>query len=468
MVQIQKEKLSKRQQAQRLVRIAGVLLATLCVAKVHYEYGHGEVVGGHLDEIHMVRRASEASSHEQHPLLLSYEKPTRQFQRNKFTLDKFVVNGVNLAAYGFEDTTKASSSILSEKYQLFDNFHVGDRVTGKEDWIDMLHYHRDLPHSSLIFYMDKVSQKRYMKAMGYPMPEAKVLHYKHELGIPMQEEAEERAAEEMVVSRILPKDSSYVVKPTHKSSSSGVWLVRYDEETREQKMGYSGKPTDQDFDGKQIAQRVVQDLHVTAADFESLALKHAKPGFVVEERYSAFDSDTKAAYEFKTFTIWGRVYFGYLKRGNGDYIGLVYRDGTTMDCQHHNTDWERVPEWLQWDKVVEVAEHLGRNKDQFRVDVFVGLPSGSPELEKGDPSVMRIAVSETEFHPTSSFKDKEILEEASRLWMAGYMMKIYDLVPNTEVPPAFLEKGYFSEPDAKRYGAEAAEKSWTSRMVKVS
>lgn len=239
-----------------------------------------------------------------------------------------------------------------------------------------------------------------MKACHIPIPRALVLKYKHELLSSGKEEEDTspKEEEEEAVIQLLPDKASYVAKPTHKSSSSGIWLVRYDPETQTQYMGYGGgEDTKEDMDKTAIAHRVVKDLHKTAADFESWALLHAQPGFVVEERFSAQDSDLKAAYKFKTFTIWGRVYMAYLKRGAGDYIGLVYRSGTMIKHIHKdNCDWETIPDWLLFDQVVALAEHLARNKDMFRADIFVSIPSSSLLHTSESPKV-QIAVSETEF-----------------------------------------------------------------------
>jgi hypothetical protein len=421
-----------------------------------------------------------------------YNKPKRTFPRNRFTLDDFVVLGVNLARFGFEDddhhddtdehhhhhhhqqSSRRRLEVSPHKYQLFDTFDIAPNIQGHEHWLDLVRYHRDLQRPSLIFYMDKVAQKRYMAAVGYPVPKTFALYYDHELVVTNDETSRIQEQQDHIRG-VLPQQASYVVKPTHKSSSSGVWLVRYDSQTQRQTMGYSGHPTVTEFDETAIAQRVVKDLHDTAATFESWALLHAPPGFVVEERYSSWDSDVQAAYEFKTFTIWGRVYMAYLKRGNGPYLALVYRNGTILNCQNTNTDWKVIPDMLQFDQVVTLAEQLGKNKDMFRVDIFVGLPSDevssstSSSAGEADPNnnnkskpKLRVVVSETEFHPTSAFKDPEILEEAARLWMAGYKMNIYSLIPNTEVPKAFLDNGFLSEEDAMALSKIPEAQAWST------
>ena len=50
-----------------------------------------------------------------------------------------------------------------------------------------------------------------------------------------------------------------------------------------------------------------------------------------------------------------------------------------------------------------------------------------------------------------SFPDENICEEGARLWIAGYKMGNHRIIPNTEVPAAFLETGFcaLSACDAK-------------------
>jgi hypothetical protein len=363
---------------------------------------------------------------------LHYGKPLHRFERTSFTLDEFVLNGVNLAQYGLEDDHHFSGNYLSEPYQLFDNFDIGDLIHGSGNLVGLgsLSQRSGTPKSHLLHgqscpeTMDGSQGLSHASLCGLELP-ARIRSHTHR-------SRKRQKLEEKVVSNLLPAQKSYVVKPAHKSCSSGVWLVRYDQHTHQQSMEYSGHPTAHPFDEQRTTQRIVQDLHEKAVDMESWALKNVPPGFVVEERYSAPDSDTNAAYEFKTFTVWGKVYFGYLKPGSGDYLGLVYRNGTMItQFQHHNVDWTTVPDWLQWDKVVELAEELAQHKDMFRADMFVGLPSGSHELYRATTqaedvlSSMHLAISETEF------VDGRIQNE------------------NLQVSKEFLKNGYYlSEADA--------------------
>lgn len=87
----------------------------------------------------------------------------------------------------------------------------------------------------------------------------------------------------------------------------------------------------------------------------------------------------------------------------------------------------------------------------FRADFFVGIPSDSPTLKKGATmeerlAHVRYAVSECELHPTTVFHTDKITDEAARLWVAGYMIGNYKLVPNDEVPEEFFYKGFLSAP----------------------
>jgi hypothetical protein len=99
-----------------------------------------------------------------------------------------------------------------------------------------------------------------------------------------------------------------------------------------------------------------------------------------------------------------------------------------------------LPDWIPWERLVQIAEELGANKDMFRTDIFVGRPS-----DLKDPSApLEIAVSESEIFPTTEFTNDELSREAARLWIAGYVLGIFDLVDNTEVPAEFLQRGRLS------------------------
>jgi hypothetical protein len=150
-------------------------------------------------------------------------------------------------------------------------------------------------------------------------------------------------------------------------------------------MGYElGNITDP-YNPHELACSLIEFLDSKPEDYESWALAQVLPGLVVEERFTSFDSDQKAAIEFKVFVIWGRAYVAYSKRGLG-HTGLFYRNGTAVPGVDESDDdtmaLREVEEWISWDRVVELAESLGRNKDMHRVDIFCGIPAGHSALRK--------------------------------------------------------------------------------------
>ena len=88
----------------------------------------------------------------------------------------------------------------------------------------------------------------------------------------------------------------------------------------------------------------------------------------------------------------------------------------------------------------------------FRTDIFVGVPANSPVLEpditkEERMAAVRYVVSENEVHPTEYFHvsgTTDILEEGARLWLAGYRIGRYQVIPNDEVPAEFLTLGMLS------------------------
>ena len=103
----------------------------------------------------------------------TYDKPRKgQFQRNRYTLDSFQVQGVNLANYGFEkeeeeehhnhnhhqqhekkEEKRQAKILMSEKYKLYNDFEIpSKRLRGNEHWADLVSRHRRLAHYSLAFY----------------------------------------------------------------------------------------------------------------------------------------------------------------------------------------------------------------------------------------------------------------------------------------------------------------------------
>jgi hypothetical protein len=79
----------------------------------------------------------------------------------------------------------------------------------------------------------------------------------------------------------------------------------------------------------------------------------------------------------------------------------------------------KLPKWVDWERVIEIGEKLGRNKDMFRTDIFVGVTASS-SAAAATKSIIRYVVSETEIHPTPLRGYEIIFNEAGRLWLAGY------------------------------------------------
>jgi hypothetical protein len=174
-----------------------------------------------------------------------------------------------------------------------------------------------------------------------------------------------------------------------------------------------------------------------------------KPGVVVEERMVEVDHYHRAPVEFCMFVIWGKVWVGqmnYIDKEDRFAGRLIYRNGTLAwwgDGTNHL-------DYIDWLRVVEIAEMLGANKDMFRVDIFVGLPAGSPTLRVDAHRRERLEaieyfVNECEIYPTTSFDYfQQLAQDGARLWVAGYRRGNYVTVPNTEVPKEFLETGFLS------------------------
>lgn len=138
---------------------------------------------------------------------------------------------------------------------------------------------------------------------------------------------------------------------------------------------------------------------------------------------------------------------GIWRPGMDGVKAFLFRNGTTLPWKEGKS--EPLPSWVNWPRIVRMAETLGAHKDMFRTDIFVGVAAGSPVLREGVSEKERLAavqyvVSETEIHPTPLRGTEEIFDESGRLWLAGYRIGNYRVVPDTEVPKEFLETGFLS------------------------
>ena len=175
--------------------------------------------------------------------------------------------------------------------------------------------------------------------------------------------------------------------------------------------------------------------------------------------------------EFKVFTIWGRAWLTVWRPGKDGVQALLYRNGTNLHFdpppsktkqktkpEPHGAAPEgiesaaaapvvtKLPEWIDWERIITIAETMGRHKDMFRTDIFVGVGAAAGGATRASSSLgssshpyrhnttktnskhedrrnnvdIRYVISETEIHPTPLRGFETVFEEAGRLWLAGY------------------------------------------------
>ena len=400
-------------------------------------------------------------------IVLSYTKPPiRLFSRTHFTQDEFVVNGVNLAQYGFEETAEPSSEQrqqtmhLSQYYELFEDFSIQQQVSSGHSyhWNRLNRIRHNLAdRPSLSFYADKVASKRTLAARGIPQVQH-VVRYRHEL---LSTIAAAAAADE-ILQTLIPQNKSYVAKSSHLCSSFGVHVVKYNATTKQHSLLFSKKVNDgevgnndqrkkKDYNATEVAYSLWANLQAKPHERESYAIRQVQPGLVIEDRFTSLGGgmDTVPAAEFNVFTVWGKVLLAHYKTGDDLRLGLFDRQGQVIDWKEEKKT--ELPDWVDWSKVVALAETMGAHKDLLRVDIFVGVPADAPILHNDaakaqQREAVQVVVNEVAFHSTLKLP-KFARDEMSRLWLAGYKMGIYRYVPNSEVPPAFVQKGHLSEED---------------------
>jgi hypothetical protein len=376
--------------------------------------------------------------------------------RNNFTFTDFPVAGVNLASFGLAKAQAVLPSQLlrnpstaSKPFELFEDFNLADQLLGNETWKDLVALRRVAQRRSLSFYVDKVARKRWLPTVGVPSPKAHLLMYASEVTQTGQLKEEEK-----VILKHLPPESDYAAKPTHLSCSGGVWLTKYDASSGTTLISHGTKPfqLEAGFKLRRIAESLAKDLHESpqcGRQLESWALENVKPGVMIEERFTNIDgSDDSGGMEFKVVTIWGRVWLAQWRPGTSKVRAFLRRDGSTLQWDEEQS--HDLPDWINWPRIVDLAEQLGRNKDMFRTDIFVGVPAGalrSDATQQERLNAVQYVVSECEVHPTPLKGCDEIFAEAGRLWLAGYRIGNYKIVPNTEVPSEFLESGMIAVRD---------------------
>jgi len=478
--------------------------------------GVGSPVGSRIIDV-SYDRPGKNPHYPGRPAFLDAAAP--RFERTRYTFDTFVVEGgIDLAGFGLDgDSHHQQQQQEHHGFELFEDFDLTHRLKGNETWIELLEYRRDAKHPSLSFYVDKVAFKRWLVTSYADLkiegPKSFLLRYGSELrtevdlvrssrrmhGLdpapPIKNGDPSVLSKEALASLIagelirwLPTDVDYAAKPTHLSCSGGVWLVHTDGATNTTYVG-NGKKKMKAYEGgtddprDEIARDLSSNLQIVQEKcgrtvLESHALRHVKPGIVVEERFTQpppggvvssdnnnninnatardkanEDSLLKGGMEFKVFTIWGRAWLTVWRPGTDGVRALFFRNGTSLAFEKKPRDEKKhgsgktptneekpreaveLPEWIDWDRVISMGETLGRHKDMFRTDIFVGVSNAN------DNPDVRYVVSETEIHPTPLRGFETVFEEAGRLWLAGYFYRLArHVIPNTEVPPEFLPR----------------------------
>lgn len=308
---------------------------------------------------------------------------------------------------------------------------------------------RKLDRPTVSFYVDKVARKRWLPTQGMPQAKQYVLQYGFELT-----EAGDKDDEAEALYKLIPDEVEYAAKPSHHSEGVSVWLVSHDTEKNITSFSSTARQLKADenrtFDKMNVAKALSKHLHAEAADDESLILRNVKPGVVIEERFVEVDNFDRAPIEFNCFVIWGRIWVVQMNNIEGEKryaMTWLRRDGSVIEGKEKPSEME----YVDFPRVVEMAETLGANKDLFRVDIFVGIPASSPSLKANATREERLAaveyaINESEIYPTTSFKWwPQLAQDGARLWVAGYKMGNYRSVPNTEIPKEFLEAGSLPE-----------------------
>lgn len=379
----------------------------------------------------------------------------------------FPCAGINLAMYGIDDANAKTND--KRPYKLYEDFNLADMIKGDESWSQLIDMRRKQRSLNLAFYVDKVALKRYLPTIDVPIP----IQYHNRYASEMPENDAFDPLGGMVgsVLEMIPREMSYVAKASHLRGSDGVVLIRYlpptdgiDDEGRTFIGRYDANmkeaEADQDIPlktakylAKKFKERAGGGLEDDSNNDSPWSLTQVSPGMIVEERISLWDNDKRPAMQFQCLVIWGRLFIARWNRGLSLW-GLVSREGNVFKWDGAQESHSDLPGWVDWNEVVRLAEKVGANKDMIRVDIFVGV--SAENLKTLDESVseqawkdaVKIVVSDCELSPPALEleKDPAILEEATRLWLGGYKLGNYRVVPNTEVPDEFRSTGMLSAP----------------------
>ncbi|CAB9514926.1 expressed unknown protein [Seminavis robusta] len=467
----------RRYDADRIVLYRSLVFATFLFAACLYvsldpnsqtHLGNRRKVEQLLGNIRRRRLASDQ-------IQLRYNAPDPQeYQRTVWTLDTFPVNGVNLARYGFENEhahhkQRRASATMEEEFELFEDFDISSFLEGtnklsvgghshenKRSPAHMLMYQRHSEEPSLAFYMDKIAQKSFLKAIGIPVPLSHLAKY-HDEFVTGKDGKQADGDREEEIRKLLPNKSDYVVK-SHKSG--GVIFVSFVEETNSHIMwtvDSSGKKGEE-YSADAVAHQINDVMHPRKNHFlDPWAMAFVQPGVVIEDRFTSFESVDKPPMHLSVYVIWGRVWMATWRDAEGPgHSGLVFRNGTViMD----DMAVVKMPRWAKWDLVMETAEDIAAHKDILQIDFLIGVSAEAAYMlsqatvsRQEKLAEVQIVVSGIKLNPSDKFPNgnKDLLNEMGRLWIAGYEMGIHRLIPNNEVPPEYVQHHRLTTEAAKR------------------
>ena len=342
-----------------------------------------------------------------------------------------------------------------EPFELYDDFSIEEQILRTDpewwkicSWWDIIDLRtREQAPIGLTFYEDKVALKRWLMTKGFDIPPFFALHYASELGDGRKD----------TILNLLPTTSSYVAKPSNTAESSAVWIVNQDPDIDDTvRVSSLSNPYEEilNFSHTTVADSLAH--YVSGYDDpdswknRNVIRLRVKPGLIVEEIIASWETgyhkcdraDESFPLEFKVFTIWGRVWIAEWRCGrfrSSWEPGYIHRNGTMVAGSHMKS----IPKWVDWSRIVDIAERLGANKDMFRVDIFAGAPAGSPSLrkeatEEERKGAVRYMVNEVSTSP-ATWIPPELAVEGESLWKAGYNSGNYRIVPNADLSTELLQ-----------------------------
>jgi hypothetical protein len=431
-----------------------------------------------------VRRRLPIVTTKQETIQLRYTIPdSKEYSRTTtvWTIHDFIVNGVNLAQYGLErkegDThthkQRRGTVMLDKEFELYRDFDMSSfLLQGTDKTMEqpkeqdqnneednkmrsteqLLSYRRRLEHPSLAFYMDRIAQRNYLQSIGIPLPRSHVAMYHDDLdrgrsskSIGKQQSDADREAE---LQKLLPANSAFVIKSSHKKGES--ILVSYHDRSGSRKMirtqkddSSSSSREEEEYNANTVAHQIAEALKPTKTHFlDPWPTAYIQPGFLIEDRLTGFESVDNPPMKLSVVVIWGQVWMANWRNAEGPgHAGMVFPNGTVvMD----DLGTVKIPRWAKWELIMQRAEEIAAQKDILQVDFLVGVTAETAHAlahstRQEKLAKVQIVVSDVKLMPDAKFPHDGLLNEMGRLWVAGYEMGIYKSVPNDEVPTSYVQ-----------------------------